>query len=319
MSKILLRKILTFVISLAYVSAVFIVFTLGVAYLKGEEILPFASSLVLILIIAVLLKPFEILLNSYFDKLFFRGTIYDILKQKQILDKELENQERMKSVGILAAGVAHEIKNPLAAINTFAEYLPTKYEDPEFRAKFTRIVQAEVQRVNNIVQSLLVFSKPAYRNPKIFDVGEIIQEILDLQSEELIRKKIESEYAGAVPKVLADREQIKQALLNLIVNAMDAMKNGGRLTIRSKPSKLGVELAIEDTGCGIPPDKIKHIFDPFYSDKDKGTGLGLAITHSIIENNNGKITVTSVVGKGTKFIVSLPKAGEAAYYSQSSK
>ena len=172
-SKISLRNILTFVISLIYVSAIFIVF-IRVAFPTILDTSSFARSLAVFLIIAILFKPFEMLINWCLDKIFFRGTIYDFLKHKRIMEKELEHHERMKSVGILAAGVAHEIKNPLAAINTFAEYLPTKYEDPEFRAKFTRIVQAEVQRVNNIVQSLLVFSKPTYRNPKIFDVGEII-------------------------------------------------------------------------------------------------------------------------------------------------
>ena len=316
MNKISLRNILTFFISLIYVSAVFVVFIL---FFPPTETSSLAGNIALVLIIAITFKPFEIFLNRYFDRKFFRGTIYEILKQRVILEKELERRERMKSVGILAAGLAHEIKNPLVAINTFAEYLPTKYKDPEFREKFTRIVQAEVRRVNSILQSLLAYSKSSALDLKIFDIGSVIQEILDLQSEELIRKKIQSEYTGTAPKVLADPDQIKQALLNLIMNATDAMKDGGRLTVASKPSKHGVELTIEDTGCGIPADKIRHIFDPFYSNKDHGTGLGLAITHSIIENNKGKIAVTSVINKGTKFTISLPKANEAAYYSQTLK
>lgn len=312
--RISLRIVIALIISLVYVGTTFTIAVLIFRSSKNTG-LSFPGSLAVVLAIAIFLKPAEILLNWYFDRKFFGGAAHELSKQKKFLETELENRERMKSVGILAAGVAHEVKNPLAAIYTFTEYLPTKYEDPEFRTKFIRIVQNEVKRITGIVQSLLVFSKPTARNPRIFDVNEVIQEIIDLESSEMVAKKIETEHVQNAPKVLADPGQIKQALLNLIMNAMDAMKkNGGKLSVRTKPSKYGVEITVEDTGCGIPPEKLSHIFDPFYSDKDKGTGLGLAVTHSIIQNNGGRISVISEVGKGTKFTISLPKAKEAAFY-----
>jgi len=314
MNKTVLRCILGFVILLVYSSLVFLIGSLLAS--SGFVSAPRWS---LVLLAGVFLAPVTMLLNDYCDKLIFRTTVREILKQKKLLDNKLRNYGKMKSVAILAAGVAHEIKNPLAAISTFTEYLPTKYDDSEFRKKFIRIVQAEVKRLTGIIQSLLVFSRSTEQNIRIFDVNEVIQEILDLESPELLIRRIEVEHVKNAPNALADPEQIKQALLNIILNAMDAMqKKGGKLIVRTRPCKYGIEIVIEDTGCGMATDKMEHIFNPFHSDKEKGTGLGLAVTHSIIENNKGRISVKSELGKGTQFTVCLPKAIEAAYYSHPS-
>ena len=186
--------------------------------------------------------------------------------------------------------------------------MPQKFDDDEFREKFSRIVNQEVHRIQGIVQDLLVFSKPAEPKPQRMDVNEVLKQIGELLSSEILKQRIEVEWLLEEADVMADRDQIKQALLNIIMNAMDATKpNGGKLVLKTNRREDGlVCISIADTGKGIPANQLPHIFDPFFSSKDGGTGLGLAITHSIIEKNKGKIFVQSEIGKGTTFTVQIP-------------
>ncbi len=307
--KIVIKKTLYYsclavVISLVYLLIVFLFYSFFLATNKTPSLL---MSFIGILFIAVTFKPLEIWFHRILERRFFKGTIGEISEQKERLETELERRERLKSVGILAAGMAHEIKNPLTAINTFADYLPTKYNDPEFREKFSRIVKQEVARVKEIVSDLLLFSKPADPSPKLSDIRKIVTDILELLSSTVLKKGITVHVSPDGAKAFVDPDQIKQALLNIIMNALDAMpEGGGELTIRAVTEAKSLKITIQDTGCGIPPDKISSIFDPFYTDKEQGTGLGLAVTHSIVEKNRGKISVRSKVGLGTTFTIMLP-------------
>ncbi len=242
-------------------------------------------------------------------------TLAIALANAQLFDQLSKTQdcmirrEKMAAVGTLAAGMAHEIKNPLAAIQTFTEYLPAKYTDPEFREKFVRIVGHEVDRIHNIVKNLLLFSKPSEPNKKLCSVNEPLKDILDLLSNEFLKKNIHANFHFEEHQILADSEQLKQALLNVVLNAVDAMKeSGGTLDVRTIATKEDMEVLITDTGCGISKENIPHLFDPFYTNKEGGTGLGLSITHSIVEKNGGKISVESQVGVGTTFTLSFPMA-----------
>jgi len=305
---------LTISISLIYLSLVFLFYS---AFLRKAGTASFLANALGILFIAITFKPVELIIHRLLEKKFFKGSIVEISEQKAKLESELERRERLKSVGILAAGMAHEIKNPITAIQTFAEYLPKKYDDPEFREKFCRIVNQETARIADIVRDLLIFSKPLEPQKREFDAFHLLKDIVELLSGDLLKNRIQVEWEtgdgeGAHegrPYIFADTEQIKQVFLNIIMNAIDAMKGERRgLTISMETHDKFVHIAIRDTGCGIPQDKIPHLFDPFFTDKEGGTGLGLAVAYSIMEKNNGKISVESEAAKGTAFTVQLPIA-----------
>ncbi len=304
--KTLMYSVFAFLVSASYLAAIFIFYKVFLSRNISRSSLNFGAFSVLV--IAILFKPLELLLHRLLERRFFKGTIGEISEQKEKLETELERRERLKSVGLLAAGMAHEIKNPLTALNTFADYLPLKYDDPEFREKFSRIVKQEVGRIKNIVTDLLLFSKPSEPNKKEFDVNKVLTDLSELLSSEMFKSGIEVTHEFTASGAFADPDQIKQALLNILMNAIEAMTpNGGKLYLSSASNAHQVEIRIRDTGPGINVDKINHIFDPFYTSKEQGTGLGLAVTHSIIEKNSGKIRVQSTVGVGTEFIIRLPR------------
>ena len=306
--KTLFYSLLVFAISTAYIFVIFIThkFFVGDVFTKKHLI----ANLALILFITLLLRPVENFLRRQLDKKFFKGTIDEISEQKEKLETELERRERLKSVGILAAGMAHEIKNPITAIQTFAEYLPKKYNDPEFRESFSRLITFETKRVSEIIRDLLLFASPSDPKPEVCDIYKIIKSTTDLMSAEFARHQIEIDLAiDPNDRCFADGSQIKQAILNIVINAIDAMKGCPKrnLLIATRSDTGFLELSIKDTGVGISVEKIPHLFDPFYTDKESGTGLGLAITYSIIQKNFGKIEVESVMGEGTVFKIYLPR------------
>ena len=306
--KTLFYTALTILISAVYLSLVLVFYVFFVSKRSAPSLaLNFAG----VLFIAMTFKPIEMILHRLLEKKFFKGTIGEISEQKALLETELERRERLKSVGILAAGMAHEIKNPITAIQTFAEFMPKKYQDAEFRAKFSKILIDETDRISGIIRDLLLFAKPGEPVIAPCDIWKILRGITDLLRGELLKHSIKLEYhfSDEVVLCLTDTSQIKQVFLNIIMNAIDAMKDKAgdrRLVISVCRIENYTEVSIEDTGIGIPEEKIPHLFDPFYTEKEGGTGLGLAITHSIIEKNHGKIEVESVVGQGTKFIILVP-------------
>ena len=263
----LFYSLLASIITSFYVLVIFIVHTF---ILKEPVSMHYLiNSAVLILLIAIFLRPLETFLHRRLDKRFFKGTIEEISEQKARLETELERRERLKSVGILAAGMAHEIKNPLTAINTFADYLPTKYDDPEFREKFHRIVKQEVARVRDIVSDLLLFSKPSEPTRRECDLSKILADISDLLSSEMFKVNIRLVHEKSVCLAFVDPDQIKQAFLNIFMNAIDAMKaKGGELRIQTRLEWKYAEVSVRDSGSGISEDKLKHIFDPFYTSKE---------------------------------------------------
>jgi signal transduction histidine kinase len=235
------------------------------------------------------------------------------LKQSQIT---LRRADRLSSLGLLTAGLAHEIRNPLVAIRTFTQLLPERYDDPEFRNGFQGLALKEVDRICGLINDLLSFarpSKPLVAPENIGDVVENIARILESQAKEK-NVEITREFDLSLPKVWIDKEQMKQVFMNLILNAIQAMKDGGSIVISTRISarnndeliKEYVQVDIRDTGVGIPEENLEHIFDPFFTSKDEGSGLGLAVSHQIVKEHGGFITVESTVGKGTAFFVYVP-------------
>ena len=272
--------------------------------------------------IALVFIPLRNFIQNFIEKNFFRGSYIQIAEENQLLRQEIIQSERLKSIAVLASGMAHEIKNPLTPIKTFSEQLPSRLDDKEFLLKFSKIISKEVDRIDSLVKDLLSFAKPSSPQLKQVNINQLIEQTLDLLNNEIIRHKINLNTSFQNKNILIniDPQQIKQALLNIFLNAIDAMPNGGTLTIktfvivnsssivipRSEATKQSLVIEITDSGCGIAPKDLAHIFDPFFTKKDHGTGLGLSFTHEIIKNHNGKIFAESELGKGTTFKIELP-------------
>jgi len=264
-------------------------------------------TIIAIAIFIIIFQPLKNKVQSFVAKVFFRKTQEDIMKENEKLLAELRHTEKMKAVGTLAAGLAHEIKNPLTAIKTFTEFLDEKYGDQEFRAKFKRIVGGEVERINSIVQQLLDFAKPKPLSKINVNINEILENILTLLSNDFIKKRVTvvKKMSSIAPIINADLNQMKQAFLNIMLNSVEAMRPGGVLNISTTFESGRVFITISDNGIGISKKDIPYIFDPFYSKKESGSGLGLSIVHNIIKEHGGRISVESEIGKGTSFEIML--------------
>lgn len=242
--------------------------------------------------------------------------IYEELRQSQSL---MRRTDRLRSLEIIAGGFAHEIRNPLTSIKTFIQLAPERKDDHQFIGEFSRIVLEDVNRIERLVQEILDYAR--YMEPQMTDedLNEIVMSCLYFIQVKADSRgiKIEKQLAPDLPRGMLDRQQIKQVLLNLLLNALDAMGEGpGTLQVRThqfrKPEgTLFMQIEIEDTGHGITPENLEHIFDPFFTTKhtstmNEGTGLGLTIAHQIIQEHHGNIHVASTVGQGTTFRITLP-------------
>ena len=225
------------------------------------------------------------------------------------LDNAIEEQERMcrlAATGELAATLAHEIKNPLNAIGGAASYI-AKNTKGSLAREFVSIITSEVSRINKLTTTLLSFSKTATPNPELNDLNKVIKESLTLLSKEAIDLQItvKEEPAEDLPLVSFDYNQIKQVILNLLINAHDAVGEKGEITIKTWHKGNRTYLVVTDNGSGISPEIIHNIFNPFFTTKTRGTGLGLAISKRIAREHGGNLTVESSPGKGSSFTLEL--------------
>jgi PAS domain S-box-containing protein len=243
--------------------------------------------------------------------------VFQDLTERKRFQETVRRMDRLASVGTLAAGLAHEIKNPLVSIQTFTQLLPERYQDRQFRDGFGTVVRDEVNRINRLVQSLLEFARPRPGQIGPVVVHDLLDRAVTLLGGELRRQDVTvlREYAEALPVLYGDGERIFQVFFNLLQNAIQAMaEHGGRIVLTTSRCTLGtghgarpgVSVRIQDTGQGIEPDHLPLIFDPFFSTKDNGTGLGLAICHTILQEHGAHIDVSSVLGEGTTFVLELP-------------
>ncbi|MDD5455065.1 MAG: ATP-binding protein [Candidatus Ratteibacteria bacterium] len=234
------------------------------------------------------------------------------LTEIRTLEHQLNRAEELATVGTLAAGMAHEIKNPLVAINTFFELLPQKYDDPQFREEFSASACEEVKKINDLIHRLLNFAQPKSPNFTLNHIHKCIDESLKFMNTKLNSYNIEviKKYSPDVPESYIDKTRFDEIILNLMLNAIEAMEKGGKLYITTSYEKSEntrqILLKIRDTGMGISAENLQRIFDPFFTMKDRGTGLGLAIVYRAVIDHGGNIEVKSEVGKGTTFIISLP-------------
>lgn len=236
-------------------------------------------------------------------------SIRDITSQKQ-LEEKVVKAEKFAVIGELAAGIAHEVRNPLTSIKGFLQLFASKFCEDEQLQQYIKIMLDEIERINHIITEFLLLARPTVPIRRQTNIHDVIDEIMLLSEGELNKKNIGLErlFDTECPEVTVDSEQIKQVFLNLVINAVAAMSDGGKLTVRTIYDRFErmVKIYFTDTGTGIDPAKIDMIFDPFFTTKEEGTGLGLTVSYKIIENHGGKIEVMSDTGEGATFVVSLP-------------
>ncbi len=257
------------------------------------------------------------------------ATLKDMTLLRQ-METQLVRSERFSALGEMAAGVAHEIKNPLNAIMGFSQRLSGKLHEPALK-KYANIISEEVRRMDTIVNDVLEYSRPDKAHKERSNVDQVLKETVAFLNDKLVkaRVKVDQDFAEGLPVLAFEVPKIRQVVLNLMLNAIQAMPKGGTLTLRTKliegllPDGAGaktdaaiyerlflqqkmVAIAVEDTGCGIPKENLGKLFHPFFTTKVTGTGLGLSICHKIVAAHGGSLDVDSVVGKGSIFTIYLP-------------
>ncbi len=225
------------------------------------------------------------------------------------LQDEIRRKEKLAAIGGLAAGVAHEIRNPLSSIKGIASYYKSKFEDGSEDKEMAGVMVEEVDRLSRVISELLEFARPTKLNKKPSDINELLKHSMRLVEQEAAAKKIgiQLNLASGSVEAEVDPDRLTQCFLNLFLNAMQAMESGGRLTVSSSTGLNGnVTIDIKDNGSGISAEDLSKIFDPYFTTKPKGTGLGLAIVHKVIETHEGQIRVRSTIAQGTVFSIVLP-------------
>ncbi|MBN1627383.1 MAG: PAS domain-containing protein [Deltaproteobacteria bacterium] len=225
------------------------------------------------------------------------------------LKREVERSRRLASIGGLAAGVAHEIRNPLSSIKGFATYFSERYSHVPEDKKTAEIMVREVERLNRVISRLLELAKPVSIEKKSASPGALIQHSIKVIERDAAKKDISiiTDIPEDLPLIDLDSDRMNQVLLNLYLNAIEAMDNGGTITVNAEAEKRSgmLRITITDTGRGIDKKDLAHVFDPYFTTKQSGTGLGLSIVHRTIESHNGEIAIESDQGKGTKVTIFL--------------
>lgn len=233
--------------------------------------------------------------------------------EAKLLEEKLANQEKMRALGQLVAGVAHEIRNPLTSMKTFIDLLPKKYEDPAFRGELIKYVPEALKRMDTIVESLLDYARPRYPKKQQLTAAGFIQSVVGIIEPTLKKSHVHLELEiDSQLMIICDPDQLKQVMLNLLLNALDAMQSieDRRLAIKAKKRGETGVIQVIDSGVGIDKESLPHIFEPFYTTKPNGVGLGLALCYQWVKENKGDLQVESEKEQGTTFKIILPAAKE---------
>jgi two-component system sensor histidine kinase HydH len=242
------------------------------------------------------------------------AVIRDVTEIKN-LNEEMARHKRLVALGKLSAGIAHEIRNPLSSIRGLAQFVYNSFSKTDERKEDLNTIVQEVDRLNKLVVQVLDFAKLKKLNLTRFSLNDLIRKIAELFELEIKDKQIKFslELSPDISQIQADEDQVRQILMNVIINAIQAILNKGEIKIKTEKvlskGEPAIKLIIEDSGIGIPEKDFNQIFDPFFSTKEKGSGLGLSIAYKLIEAHQGEIKVESKKGEGTKFVIFLPQKG----------
>lgn len=233
------------------------------------------------------------------------------------LRKQIERMDRLATLGEVSAGIAHEIRNPLAGIKTSAQVLEESFGPGDIRSQLISRIVKEIDRSNELLKKFFKFAKPGKPKQEFVNLEYLLKGVYLLLESRMNKKNIvmKTNFCSVIPLVYIDENQIVQVIINLFLNSMDAIKSGGTITVTTK--KVSYENAneenrewgvvdVEDTGSGIAQENLEKIFNPFFTTKSDGVGLGLSISSRLIEENGGRVEVSSALGKGTKFSLYLP-------------
>ncbi len=252
-------------------------------------------------------------------------SLKDITYSKE-LQEEMRRMERLASLGVMASGIAHEIRNPLAGIKAIAQTFEEELTPDDPKQEYVRRIIRQVNRLDEMLKALFSYAKPQKPNRAFCSVEEILREVTQLLRQKFRDHNVQltESIHPDLPQIFVDSSQIQQVLMNLILNSIEAIENNGEIKINIQPVQKGrsrfsrkpfferitrnpyVQIHIQDNGCGIPPEHLKQIFNPFFTTKNFGTGLGLSIVYQIVKENNGVIYFESEVGKGTDCYLFLP-------------
>jgi two-component system, NtrC family, sensor kinase len=228
------------------------------------------------------------------------------------LEEQLQQSDKLSSIGLLAAGVAHEVNTPLAGISSYSQMLMQQIPDSDPRHQLLEKIHRQTSRASSIVNNLLNFSRVSEARYAPVDLNRVLDDTIQLLESQLRNTEIEivRHYADGLPLAPCDAPKLQQVLMNLILNARDAMPRGGKLEISTGADEDSVVISVRDSGLGIAPEHLSKIYDPFFTTKQigKGTGLGLAVSYGIIRDHGGHINVESKLGEGTRFQITLPLA-----------
>lgn len=254
--------------------------------------------------------------------------IFEDITEVKKLQNQLLRSEKLAALGELSTGIAHEIRNPLGIIKAIEQTMRHELKDNPEALQELEIIDEEIERANRVIKALMDFGRPAGQTRKLVSINSILEDVLTIANKYILQHNVQVNYLSSEPVYLwGDQEQLKQAFVNIIFNAVQAMPAGGELCIAAiypadesfagKKKATGyawsnsyVKLVFKDTGRGISPENMEKIFNPFFTTRDDGTGLGLAIVHRIVEEHGGVIHVTSSSGVGSQFEILLPVEGE---------
>ncbi|GAB4271183.1 MAG: hypothetical protein Kow0029_08600 [Candidatus Rifleibacteriota bacterium] len=243
------------------------------------------------------------------------GTVFFIkdVTQMSAMEDQLKRADRLSALGVLAAGIAHEIRNPLTGMKMIVQLLEREFSGDDSRREPLGIIQKEIDRLEGIIGNLLDFARPTKPKAVEVDVGKVLDDCYLLVKNQLRKQGINFSRStdGDYPLVIGDPDQLKQVFINIMTNAIQALSSGGSLKIYFEHRDESLVVAFEDTGSGIPADKLQDIFNPFMTTKEDGTGLGLSMAQRIVEEHGGKIEVQSSLGEGSTFYVYLPAGGRS--------
>ena len=310
--KIVLRigaiySMLVFIIAILYLLTVF------ASEKIIQSLLGYHSMLISILSafgLGILFFPLRNKIQNFVNVKIFTQPQHKTFEENQFLKKEVADKERFKIVSTLSSSIAHDIKSPLTAIKTYFEYFPQKKNDPQFLEDFQRIVGSEISRINDLTNNLLEFAKPSPLQLQTTNITALLEKSLTLLHHQLVQNNINVvKQLDSTDSIQADPNKLTQAFLNLILNAIEAMPNGGTLTIFTKSIDEQVVIGIKDTGQGINKEVLKQIFVPFCTTKTKGTGLGLYIIKNIFDEHTAKIKIDSIPNQGTEIKITFNLKG----------